>query len=96
MCESFGGLHDCVIERLLYWAKLMRMADPDADANLMSKMLTSWQRRLSVALLHGRINGITSAMDKLRGVPSRSNTVAYRISHPFRFVQEWGRLGERF
>ena len=103
VCESYGGLHDSVKERLLSWAKLVRKADLGADSNgiidasnLTSTLMTIWQRRLSVALLHSRLNSVNTAMNKLRGVPSRSNTYAYRISHPFRFVQELGRLRERF
>ena len=103
VCESYGGLHDSVKERLLSWAELVRKADPGADSNgvisannLTSTIMAIWQRRLSVALLHGRVNSVDTAMNKLRGVPSRSNTYAYRISHPMRFVQELGRLRERF
>ena len=103
VCESYGGLHDCVKERLLAWAKLVRQADNTLEAagllrtgTFAPSLMALWQRRLSVALLHARVNLVDSAMDKLRGVPARSTTFAYRISHPARFVQEFGRLGGRF
>ena len=103
VCETHGGLHDCVKKRLLAWAKLVRQADNTMEAagllragTFTPSLMALWQRRLSVALLHARVNLVDSAMDKLRGVPARSNTLAYRISHPARFVQEFGRLGGRF
>ena len=63
----------------------------DESASYMS----AWRMRLSVALLHGRVNLVHAAVDKLHGAPARTNTAAYRISHPLGFVRELGRLGRR-
>ena len=54
-----------------------------------------WRMRLSVALLHGRVNLVHAAVAKLHGVPARTNTAAHRISHPLGFVRALGRFGRR-
>ena len=54
-----------------------------------------WRMRLSVALLHGRVNLVHAAVAKLHGAPARTNTAAHRISHPLGFVRALGRFGRR-
>ena len=54
-------------------------------------IISVWQRRLSTALLRGRVQLISNALNKIAGVPSRSNTAAYRISHPVSVARELGR-----
>jgi hypothetical protein len=103
VCESWGGVHGSVLERLRKWAGLAaRFSDSssgaggkhlsDSDESLSSHVLSIWRMRLSCALLLGRVGLVFSAIDKLMGVPARSSTVAYRISHPLVRAQEFGRL----
>jgi hypothetical protein len=97
VCESWGGLHTGVTERLQAWARhLSGWADPsdliDCRESLSPQILSIWRMRLSCALLLGRVGLVSSALDKLMGVPARSSTLAYRISHPYVRAQEFGRL----
>jgi hypothetical protein len=98
VCESWGGLHDCVKERLAKWAEELRKEGGSASGGgdtFVSAVSAIWQMRLSLALFHGRVNLVDAALDKLAGVPARSSTFAYSLSHGRNFrsvVQEWGRL----
>jgi hypothetical protein len=96
VCESWGGLHEGVRDRLREWAKRLDNAAPATDRvdreSLSPQISEIWRGRLSCALLLGRVNLVFSALDKLAGVPARSSTLAYRISHPYVRAQELGRL----
>ena len=97
VCESWGGLHEGVRDRLRAWAKYVDRQAPGGDRVdcdcLSPQIIEIWRMRLSVALLLGRVGLVFSALDKLAGVPARTSTLAHRISHPFSRVQELGRLG---
>ena len=99
VCESWGGLHPSVQSQLSAWARYgggFSEEDPDVAS---SDVLSIWRMRLSVALLHARIGYVDSALRKLRGVPTRSLTLAHSISHPYPYrnprALESGRLGVR-
>jgi hypothetical protein len=96
VCESWGGLHPGVRERLSKWSRFLERDSSVGDRidgdSLSPQILQIWRMRLSCALLLGRVNLVFSALDKLQGVPARSSSHAYRISHPFVRAQEFGRL----
>ena len=99
VCESWGGLHPGMFDRLKAWARFVNQKAPSDDKIesdcLSSDIMAIWRMRLSCALLLGRVGLIFSAIDKLSGDPARSSTLAYRISHPLVRVQELGRLRRR-
>ncbi len=100
VAETWGGLHTSVLTRLRRWAVHLKEQTrsavlADRGDSLSAAYMAAWRMRLSVALLHGRVNLVHAAIDKLHGAPARSSTAAYRISHPWGFVQEMGRLGRR-
>ena len=93
VCETNGGLHDSVKQRLVKWAKLLEDENVGAhtgSARFTSSKISVWQRRLSTALLHGRLQLVQKALNKLAGIPARSRTIAYRLSHPVQFARELG------
>ena len=96
VCESWGGLHPGMKDQLQKWAKFVdekaEKEDKLESDCLGKQVMAIWRMRLSVALLLGRVKLVFSALDKLQGVPARSNTFAYRISHPFIRAREFGRL----
>ena len=101
VCETWGGLHSSVEERLRKWADHLHKVTgegvlDDREGSLSAAFLAVWRMRLSVALLHGRVQLVNAALAKLEGVPARSQLLAYKICHPWGFVQEAGRLGRRF
>jgi hypothetical protein len=98
--ESWGGLHTTVLKRLRKWAVFLRKETHAAvleerGDSLSAAYMAAWRMRLSVALLHGRVNCVAAAVDKLHGVPARTSTAAYRLSHPLGFVLQLGRSGRR-
>ena len=97
VCESWGGLHPGVLERLKKWAFFLggHASRHDllvAGDSHSSELLEIWRARLSCALLLGRVGLVSSALDRLAGVPARSSTFASHISSPFFRAQEFGRL----
>jgi hypothetical protein len=95
VCETWGGLHVSVEEKLRKWARLLGVPDDDDPETFASDNLSIWRMRLSVALFHSRVGYISSSLRKLRGVPARSLTVAHSIANPFSRALELGRLGVR-
>ena len=100
VAETWGGLHPAVLLKLRKWATHLKEQTGSAvlanrGDSLSASYMSAWRMRLSVALLHGRVNLVHAAVDKLHGAPARTNTAAYRISHPLGFVRELGRLGRR-
>ena len=67
----------------------------DRGDSLSAAYMMVWRMRLSVALLHGRVNLVHAAVAKLHGAPARTNTAAHRILHPLGFVRALGRFGRR-
>ena len=94
VCETWGGLHASVEDKIRQWARLGSPEDEDPDT-FATDTLGLWRMRLSVALFHSRVGYISSVLRKLRGVPARSLTVAHNIANPFRRALELGRLGGR-
>jgi hypothetical protein len=97
VCESWGGLHPGTEVRLKAWAKYLDRQAPSEDRDFESdtlnpQIMAIWRMRLSCALLLGRVGLVFSALDKLAGVPARSSSFAYRISHPLFRAREFGRL----
>jgi hypothetical protein len=96
VCESWGGLHPGMEKKLRLWAKFVNSKSESADQIdtdcLSPQIMAIWRMRLSCALLLGRVGLVFSALDKLHGVPARSTTLAYRISHPLVRAREFGRL----
>ena len=93
VCETNGGLHDSVKQRLVKWAKLLEDENIGAhpgSIRFTTSKISVWQRRLSAALLHGRLHLVQKALNKLAGIPSRSRTFAYRLSHSVQFARELG------
>lgn len=93
VCETYGGLHDSVKQRLVKWAKLLEDENLGAhpgSIRFTTSKISVWQRRLSTALLHGRLQLVQRALNKLAGIPCRSRTLAYRISHSVQFARELG------
>lgn len=100
-CETWGGLHEVVEKRLRKWADFLFKESHEAvlddrEGSLSAAYLAVWRMRLSVALLHGRVQLVTAALAKIEGVPARTQLHAYRISHPWGFVREAGRLRRRW
>ena len=96
VCETHGGLHDSVKQRLVKWAELIDKANTNNNSNigtgrLAASLVSTWQRRLSTALLIARVRLLSTALDKIIGIPARSSTAAYRISHPLTIARELGR-----
>jgi hypothetical protein len=96
--ESWGGLHESVLKRMRKWAVYLRRETKcavltDRGESLSAAYLAVWRMRLSVALLHGRVDYVTGALSKLDGVPARSATVANGLCTPLGLVQRMGRLG---
>jgi hypothetical protein len=95
VCETYGGLDKSVKERLIKWADII---SKDARASgtkapITTQLVSKWQQRLSTALLHGRVDLVNSAINKIAGIPTRTSTAAYRISHPLLIARELGRPG---
>jgi hypothetical protein len=83
VCETYGGLHDSIKTRLIKWADLIKKAGSTSGTKeLGNSLISMWQRRLSTALLRGRVQLVYNAIDKIAGVPARTNTAAFRITHP--------------
>ena len=100
-CETWGGLHEVVEKRLRKWADFLFKESKEAllddrEGSLSAAYLAVWRMRLSVALLHGRVQLVTAALAKVEGVSARSQLLAHSISHPWGFVREAGRLQRRF
>lgn len=101
-CETWGGLHEVVEKRLREWADFLFKVSggeavfDDREGSLSAAYLAVWRMRLSAALLHGRVQLVTAALAKIEGVPARTQLLAHRISHPWGFVREAGRLRRRW
>jgi hypothetical protein len=93
VCETYGGLDKSVKERLIKWANFINKATNTTGikAPITMQLVSKWQQRLSTALLHGRVKLINNALNKIAGVPTRTNTAAYMISHPLLIARELGR-----
>lgn len=91
VCETYGGLHDSIKTRLIKWADLIKKAGTSGTTEFGNSLISMWQRRLSTALLRGRVQLVYNAIDKIAGVPARTNTAAFRITHPVQIARELGR-----
>lgn len=65
---------------------------------LTSEVVAIWRMRLATGLLHARVNYIEEALDKIGGVPARSQAAAKELSRGgvanlLNRVQVLGRLG---
>ena len=83
-------------QRLVKWAELIDKANTNNNSNigtgrLAASLVSTWQRRLSTALLIARVRLLSTALDKIIGIPARSSTESYRISHPLTIASELGR-----
>ena len=94
VCESHGGVHPSLPLQLGEWSKLpaVSVSTPSGNASSTNEILSVWRMRLSVGLFHARVGYTAAALRSLVGVPARSSTVAYRISHPDPLSLEFGRL----
>ena len=101
-CETWGGLHAGLITRLKEWARLVRKEKRGQEVSgadtLTSEVVAIWRMRLATGLLHARVNYIEEALDKIGGVPARSQAAARELSRGgvanlLNRVQVLGRLG---
>jgi hypothetical protein len=91
--ESWGTVHGGLIELLEKWARALRQAGADAvgpptaaQDTIVRNILQIWKMRLSVALMHGRVDYALRAGLKVQGIrgPPRPSTQAnaLRVGSP--------------
>ena len=61
VCETYGGLHDSIKTRLIKWADLIKKAGTSGTTEFGNSLISMWQRRLSTALLRGRVQLVYNA-----------------------------------
>ena len=101
--ESWGALHGSALELLERWAKALRQEGADAcgppttaQDTIARDILQIWKMRLSVALMHGRVDYVMSAARKVQGIRGPARTAAeaneLRVGNPIRRAQLLGQL----